>query len=84
MKYLLLFIVILFSCEKEPDCWTCKMVTEQTGEDTRTVNVTKCNVTASDIFAFEAENTYIKIEKRDLGLLGVYVIETKKTTECKK
>ena len=87
MKYLLifLFIIFLFSCEKEaPDCWTCRITTEVTGEESRTVFVTKCDISTVDIILFEKEYTYTNVEKRDMGIWGTYTIITTKTTICNK
>jgi len=76
-------LIVIFSCEKEPDCWTCEIITNKTGEDTRTTITKKCG-TASDIFRFEAENTYIKEEKKDMGPFGVWITVTEKSAKCRR
>jgi len=83
--FILLFIIFLFSCEKEaPDCWTCKIITEQTGEETTEFITMKCNISNEDIILFENDNTYTVIEKRDMGAWGTFTIITTKTTKCFK
>ena len=84
LLFILTFIlIVIFSCEKEPECWTCETVTKQTGEDTRTTITKKCG-TSLDILIFEAENTYIKETKRDMGPFGVWITVTEKSAKCRR
>jgi len=89
MKKLLFFLTLtaLFSCEKEPECWTCKMQTVKTYISVlsdETVTVMKCDMTAEEIFEFEAENTESYTEQVQINTGGYITVNVKKTTTCKK
>ena len=86
--FILVFIIFLFSCEKEgPDCWTCKITTAviwEHGEKTTEFTIMKCDIPTEDIILFEKENTYTTSKERDMGVWGDCTIITTKTTKCFK
>lgn len=89
MKKLLFLItlILLFSCEKEPECWTCKIDTIKTYINVisdNTTSVTLCDKTVDEIFAFETENTENYTEKMMTNTGAYITVNVKKTAHCKK
>ena len=92
MKKLLLiiFVIILFSCEKQGiDCWVCKVdsITMIKGEivGTSTTFVTPCGISAKDIFDYEEERTKTTvIDRVQNGLYSFDNVIVTTSTKCRR
>lgn len=88
MKTLIFFFaLILFSCEKDSECWTCQTRTVKTYitvQSDITTSVSLCDKTVQDIFNYENENTKSFIEPT-LTITGRYInMNVEMVTKCKK
>lgn len=89
-KLLIIFVLIIFaSCEKdrgeEQRCYVCQWKTAKydvafISEDI--VNIEKCNVTPSEIFAFEAEKTKIWTAKETTPVGTTKTVRYESTCNC--
>lgn len=88
-KLLIYFVLIIFaSCEKDsPDCYTCHIRTVKSSvsiiSDT-TIEVQKCDVTASDILEYESENTKTWTQNETAPVGTHYTARYEQTCNCIK
>ena len=87
---LFLFVVFLFSCEKESiDCWVCKVdaVTIVGGKITGTVSTFTypCDISTERIFEYEVQGTTTTtIDLLQAGYACIHDVEVVSVTNCKK
>ena len=87
---LLLFVVFLFSCEKQSvDCWVCKVdsISMINGEivGTNTTFTTPCGISAKDIFEYEKARTKTTvIDRVQAGLYSIDNVIVSTSVECKR
>ena len=89
-KLLIIFVLILFAaCEKdrgdEPQCYVCQWKTAKYDIaliSEKIVTVQKCDVSASEIFAFEDEKTKTWFEKETTPVGTVKTVRYESTCNC--
>lgn len=83
-KLLIIFVLILFaSCEKDkPSCYVCQWKTFRNNVLIETINIDKCDVTADDIFAFEAEKTKVWFAQETSIYGTVSTVRYESTCDC--
>lgn len=83
-KLLIIFVLIIFaSCEKDnPQCYVCQWKTFRYDVLTETINIEKCDVTADEIFTFEAEKTDVWFVKETSIYGTVSTVKYESTCDC--
>jgi hypothetical protein len=88
MKKLLFLLLILFSCQKEDNCYSCRLNTtvytdgKITKQESKEVPI--CDMTGEQIFDYERKNTITTEVVIPDSYYGNRIIKTVKSCKCEK